>query len=119
MTVTSGVRRTILRIYPGDDRSFTWPVSDKDGGPIALTGWTARAQVRPMLGGGLLHEWSTDDASIVLADSTLTLRVDDSETWSWNHGRFDIHLTDTTHRTQVLDSGVVIVDRAVTGASDG
>lgn len=112
--VASTVRRTHLRIYPGDDRAFTWPVTDKDGEPMALTGWTVLAQVRPMLGGGVLHEWSTAAGNAVLFDSTVTLSMADSETWEWNHGAYDIHLTDTTDRTQVLDSGTIVVDRGVT-----
>lgn len=123
--VASYVRNDDLRVYPGDDRAFTWPVLNDEGAPMSLSGWSARAQVRPMLGGAVLHEWTTDDASIVLRSvgedetSSLTLRVDDSETWTWRHGRFDIHLTDPSGHTQVLARGTVVVDRGVTGASDG
>lgn len=127
--VTSYVRNDDLRVYPGDDRAFTWPVLNDEGAPMSLSGWSARAQVRPMLGGPVLHEWTTDDGSIVLTSaaedghgglttSGLTLRVVDSETWTWNHGRYDIHLTDPSSKTQVLARGTVVVDRGVTGARD-
>jgi hypothetical protein len=128
--VASYVRVDDLRVYPGDDRAFTWPVLNDEGAPMSLVGWSARAQVRPMLGGGVLHEWSTEDGSIVLQSaaegpggvvipSSLTLKVDDSESWTWRHGRFDIHLTDPNGRTQVLARGSVVVDRGVTGVSHG
>ena len=82
-----------------------------------------------MLGGLAIHEWTTDDGSIVLTSaaedghggltaSGLTLRTADSESWAWSHGRYDIHLTDPSGRTQVLARGTVVVDRGVTGARD-
>lgn len=112
----SYVRRSVLRFYPGDDRAFTWgPMLDDAGDALNLVEWSALAQVRPMLGGGVLHEWSTEDGSITLTEGGhLTLKVDDSETWTWTGGRFDIHLTDPNGKTQVIDSGTAVVDRGVT-----
>lgn len=112
--VTSSVRHDDLRIYPGDDRALTWPVQNDEGTAMDLTGWSALAQVRPMLGGPVLHEWSTDTDSIVLGPNGLTLKVADSESWSWSGGRYDIHLTDPSGRTQVIARGTVVLDRGVT-----
>jgi hypothetical protein len=102
-------------IHQGDDRPLTWTLTDAEGQPVNLDGYSARAQVRTKPHAGtVLHEWSTQDGNAALAESSITLKVADSETWDWRGGVYDIHLTDPMGQTEVVVRGTVAIMPAVT-----
>jgi len=104
-----------LVILQGDDRPLIWTLADANGEPVNLAGYTAAAQVRGRANSTtVLHEWSTTDGSAVLSESSVTLKVDDSESWTWHYGVYDLHLTDPLGTTQVIARGTVTVTPAVT-----
>lgn len=93
----------VLVIQQGDDRPITWTLADEAGDPINLDGYTARGQVRRRADAtAVLHEWSTAAGTAVLTESSVTLKVDDSESWTWRTGVFDLHMTDPSGRTEVV-----------------
>lgn len=105
-----------LVIQQGDDRPLVWNLSDADNQPITdLTGYTARAQVRARADSiDVLHEWSTVAGNAVLAESSLVLKVDDSESWTWRRGVYDVQITDPSGASEIVDRGAVVVTPVVT-----
>lgn len=102
-------------IYQGDDRPLVWTLADDSGDSVNLDGYTALAQVRTRPNAGtVLHEWSTATSRIVLSESRVTLKVDDSEDWTWRAGVYDLHLTDPLGTTQVIARGKITLVPAVT-----
>lgn len=110
------VTRDNLLIQQGDDRPLVWTLSDSTGAPVNLAGYSAKAQVReraePL--SPVLHEWSTDDGTAELADSTVSLSLIDSESWTWTRGFYDLHVTDFAGRTEVVVRGSVAVVPGIT-----
>jgi hypothetical protein len=99
-----------ITIPAGTTWAYGWPIYDENNSLVDLTGWSARAQVRPnrWVGGlGVLHEWSSADppANITLTNSTVTIHVDadESSEWDWYVGAFQIKLTDTENRVARID----------------
>jgi hypothetical protein len=106
-----------LVIYAGDDRPIQWPLTDTDGYPLDVTGWTAHAQVRPYPNApAVLHEWSTANGRAVMANGSVTLLVDDSETYTWTIGEYDLFIVDTHNHWERIDGGRVRIIPAVTKA---
>lgn len=112
---------TVLVIPAGTTWAWAFPITDPDGQPIDVTGWSARAQVRASLWlpeESALHEWNTEgvDANATLEDSQLILTVDPdtSSAWTWWAGVYDIELTDDTGRVARLDQDEVFVTPEVT-----
>lgn len=109
---------TPLVIYQGDDRPIVWSLSSMvSGAPVNLDGYTARAQVRDRADSTtVLHEWSTTDgtAEFSTEDSTVSLLVVDSDTWTWRSGVYDLHVTDFAGRTEIVDRRPVVVIPTVT-----
>lgn len=109
------VRNDDLRIYEGDDRPITWPVTDASGAPVDLTDYTVRAQVRAHPDSEVvLHEWSTTNSRAEIVGSSVLLHVDDSDSWDWSRGVYDLHLIDSTNRHEVIAWGRVTVLPGVT-----
>jgi hypothetical protein len=109
------VRVDDLTIQQGDDRPLVWQLADAQGAPVNLSGYSARAQVRARSSSTtVMHEWSTTAGSIVLTESTVTLKVNESETWTWRHGVYDLHLTDPLGATQVIARGGITLTPAIT-----
>lgn len=109
------VRNDDLRIYAGDDRPITWPLSAASGGPADLTNHTARAQVRATPDApDVLHEWSSALGNVLLEGSAVSLLVDGAETWDWTDGVYDLHLIDSVGRHEILAWGRVTVLPGVT-----
>jgi hypothetical protein len=115
--VTDGVRSSEpLVIYAGDDEPITFTLTS-NGAPVSLDGYSARAQVRDRADSTtVLHEWTTDDgtAEFSTQDSTVSLNVIDSESWTWRSGVYDLHVTDFAGRTKIVDRRPVVVIPAVT-----
>lgn len=102
-------------IQQGDDRPLTWTLTDSAGVSVNLDGYSALAQVRPKPSSStVLHEWSTTAANAILTESTVVLKVDDSETWTWRTGVYDLHLTGPDERTEVIARGSITLIPAVT-----
>jgi hypothetical protein len=110
------VRNDDLRIYAGDDRPITWPLrAALGGGPVDLSGYTARAQVRATPdAAAVLHEWSAGNGNVLLAASAVSLLVDDSAAWTWTDGVYDLHLIDSVGRHEIVAWGRVTVLPGVT-----
>lgn len=109
------VRNDDLLIYAGDDRPITWPLHAKDGSAVDLTGYHVHAQVRVTPDAAdVLHEWSDDAGNASLADSAVSLLVDDSESWTWADGVYDLHVIDPLGRHEVMAWGRVVVRPGVT-----
>jgi hypothetical protein len=112
---------TVLVIPAGTTWAWAFPITNPSGGPVDLTGWSARAQVRAnkwVRDLPVLHEWTTAGPSpnASLADSQLILIVDGatSSAWTWWAGVYDIELTDDTGRVARLDQDDVLVTPEVT-----
>lgn len=91
-------------IQQGDDRPAVWNLTNPDGTPANVDGYSARAQVRERAGSDVvLHEWSTGAGTAVFSESTLVLKVDDSENWTWNRGVYDVQIVDPVGATEVID----------------
>jgi hypothetical protein len=109
------VRVDDITVQQGDDRPLVWALADAAGAPVNLEGYTAVAQVRARHHSAtVMHEWTTADTSAVLSESTITLKVDDSEDWTWHSGVYDLHLTDPLGATQVIARGKITLIPAVT-----
>lgn len=81
----------------GVDWGWVWKVTDKDGAPIDVTGWTATAQARQSVGGALRAEWTETDG-ITLSGDELTLRLDPavSALWEWDRAVYEIQISSPT-----------------------
>lgn len=102
-------------IQQGDDRPLVWTLADQAGAPVDLTGYSALAQVRSRPQSATVwHEWSTTAGNAVLSESSVTLKVNDSESWTWSQGVYDLHLTDPAGTTEVIARGSITVTPAVT-----
>jgi hypothetical protein len=102
-----------LIIYQGDDQPLVWTLTTAAGGPVDLTGYTAFAQVRERAEATspVLHEWSAtqDNVELSVPDSTVSLEVVDSETWTWTSGVYDLHVVDFAGRSQIVDRGPAVL----------
>ena len=110
------------RIKQGATQGRSWPVADASGNLITdFTGWSAAAQIRATPEATeILFEWVLGGAAgkgtITLADSAVTLTQDgdDSDSWTWEAGRYDVKVTDAAGREAFIADGRVMVIPAVT-----
>lgn len=100
-----------LVIERGDDRPLPWALTDTvTGQPVDLDGYAALGQVHDLNDPDLvLHEWSTGAGNAVLAESTLILKVDDSDDWTWHRGAYVLRVIDPTGAVEIIDRGPVVV----------
>jgi hypothetical protein len=111
------LRTDDLLVPQGTTWRVQWPVQDAAGQPLNLAGYTARAQVREQRDAATtLHEWTTENGGITLADSTVTLIVEPSTStaWTWTFGRYDLELVSSDGSVTRLTQGTVRVDPEVT-----
>lgn len=88
-------------IVAGSAEDTLIPLFDDDGDKLlSLDGWTGLLQVRYERdpAAELLTQWSTDDATMVLAESSARLvmtaaKTAESLAWTWRAGWFDLKLT--------------------------
>ena len=107
-----------LVLQQGIDSGYAWPITDADGQPADLTGWTAIAQVRERESptSPLLHEF-TAAVDVAASRVTVSWTAEESLAWTWWQGSFDVILVDDAGRpVQVLAQGTAVVDRAVSHA---
>lgn len=106
--VNSPVDYVIVRVKAGDDHSLVFPVLE-DGVVQDCTGWECRAQARSR-SGELLQEWSTADGSIVCDADGVALLTNDSSSWTWAFGYFDVVATRPDGADVIPVEGVIIVN---------
>ncbi|WP_344923150.1 hypothetical protein [Streptosporangium oxazolinicum] len=94
--------------------------SQPNPGPLDLTGFTARSQIRPNHGRdtAVLHEMTTENGSIVIDGTagkiTLTIPGAVSSLWLWLQGVYDFELVDPDGEPERLLQGAAYVDPEVT-----
>lgn len=111
-----GVRLDTWNIDQGADFTRWYPVTDPTSGlPINLTGWTAKAQIRPARDSStLLHELTSAGGTILLGvDGKVTFKIAGSVSalWTWigTEARFDCLLTGPTSQLIRMVEGKVLV----------
>jgi hypothetical protein len=111
------VRSDPLLVPRGVDWGIGWPVQDRSGAPVDLTGWTARAQARLRASSDeVLAEWASSDGSIRLEGGVLALVFLGNVTggWAWDQAVYDVLLTNPTGGTSLVASGGIQLLRTVT-----
>jgi len=111
------LRTDDLVIPQGVDHRIQWPLRGADGSFVPVEGWTARAQVRKEIADSEpLVEWTTENGSLVLLDSSLTLVITASESaaWTWLFGVYDIEVVSATGEVTRLTQGNVSISPEVT-----
>lgn len=107
-----------LTLTQGIDSGYAWPITDTDGQPADLTGWTVLAQVREKESptSPLLHEF-TAAVDVAASRVTVSWTAEESLAWTWWTGCFDVILVDAGGRpVQILVQGQALVDRVVSHA---
>jgi hypothetical protein len=103
-----------LYIYQGDDWEASCAVTDEDGAPADLTGWSARAQVRRQVA-DVDTEIAVDIVTTIQPPNTIQLTIPHTDTallsgtYIW-----DLELTDQSGIITTILSGSVIVKPEVT-----
>lgn len=110
-----------LWVEQGTSWGMAFPIIDANGDAVDLAGWSARAQIRSRAGasGDPLFEWGTDDEApgrLTLADGVLTMFVtpEQSTSWSFSRGVFDVELVSPSGEVARPISGTVYVSPEVT-----
>lgn len=112
-----------LIIEQGTTSQYAWPVTDDDNNSIAVSGYTAKAQVRRSITDDtVLQEWNTSPVasageSQILLQGNLVILVTPpaiSLSWDWTKGVYDILITAPDGTTSRIAEGVLEVSRSVT-----
>lgn len=114
--VKDGVLKDTLVIVQGASWGRAWPIT-LAGSPIDLTGWTVKAQVRPVVEDStVLYEWSTAAGNASTANSSVALTVAPtvSSAWTWYNGVYDVELTSPDGTVYRIVEGDVVISREVT-----
>lgn len=117
-----GTLRDDLIIPQGSAWNRSWTITDVNGNPLTLTGWSVRSQVRDSASNNqVLFEWNTTTGAGIgvaaTSDSTVTINLTgntDSALWGFKAGVYDVYLTDPSGRTTRIVEGTVRVTPAVT-----
>lgn len=104
-------------INQGETWSISFPVMDGAGAPLAVAGWTARAQIR-------LHkqsttpvfEWNTTIGNAVCAATSLQLFLTPTDTanWLFDKALYDIELTDPQGGVTRIAEGKILLNAEIT-----
>lgn len=111
-TITSPTEDVNVLYQQGDDSPLVFPVL-VSGVAIDATGWSAKAQVRDRAS-AVLQTWTTADGSAVCDEDGVSLLMDDSLTWDWTFGRYDVAATSPDGLRRVTAGGRFQVKAAVT-----
>lgn len=100
-----------LQIQQGDDRSFTWDLTDQEGNPVdTSSGFSAHAQLRSMSSPHqVLQEWKSQDGTATFGTSSVSLKTTGSSAWTWDFGVYDLKVTDSLNRTEVIARGTMVL----------
>jgi len=104
-----------LIIQQGTDDSFVWPVTDADGLPIDLTGWSVSAQVRNIRD-NIVHEWNDEEENVAYQDGLIYILWTSTESaaWTWTEGKYDLEATLPGGNVIRLDQGFISLAKEVT-----
>lgn len=109
-----------LVIPQGSQWNRSWAVTNSNGNPLTITGWTLRSQIRPYVGSTLvLFEWNTSvvTPSGLLGTSTITGSTaqinlagsGDSANWVFVNGQYDVYLTDPSgNPTRIVEGSITV-----------
>ena len=106
-----------LIIQQGTTWQRRWLITDPDSdAPRDLSGWTARGQIRiHQADVGPVFEWQ---GSGITCDEdgyvTVSVTPDQSSTWNWRDGYYDIELVDPSDQVVRIAQGYVRVSPEVT-----
>jgi len=106
-----------LIIEQGTTSQYAWPVYDDDNNSVAVSGYTAKAQVRRSVSDStVLHEWSTASGTILLQGNLVILVTPPATSlaWTWTKGVYDILITAPDTTVSRVAEGVIEVSRSVT-----
>lgn len=106
-----------LLIEQGTTSQYAWPVTDDDNESVTVTGYSAKAQVRRSITDStVLHEWNSDDGTIILQGNLVILVTPPATSlaWTWKTGVYDILITAPDDTVSRVGGGVVEVSRSVT-----
>ena len=109
-TTASPTPHRFVAVQRGDDRPLTFPVAAADG-PVDVTGWQVTASVwrGEHAGSALLHTWSSTDGTALVEGPEVILLVDDSRTWAWERGYFELELAHPDGAITVEARGVIVL----------
>lgn len=111
MTSTSSpTPHRFIAMQRGDDRPLTFPVA-AGGDPVDVTNWAVTAWVwrSEHPGSELLHTWTSSEGTALAEQTDVVLLVDDSRTWGWERGYFEIELTHPDGAVTVEACGVIVL----------
>ncbi|MEU8378284.1 hypothetical protein [Streptosporangium sp. NPDC048865] len=111
-----------LDVEQGSDCTWVLELTSKppDPQPLVLTGYSARAQIRPNRGRdtAVLHEMTTSNGRLTIDGpaGTITIHIAgaDSTPWVWSEGVYDLELVSPDGAPMRLLKGAVRVDPEVT-----
>lgn len=99
-----------ITVQQGDDHPIVIPVVDEAGAVRDVTGWSALAVVRRSPSEPPLHRWSTAEGSAECGPGGVLLMTDDSDTWTWTRGMFDVRVTSPDGTREVPARGAMFVN---------
>jgi hypothetical protein len=106
-----------LDVLQGETTGWSYPVTDDEGDPADLTGWSLIGDVRECAGSPLLHRWastgSEPNATVQTGIVNIFLDAATTQAWTWGWARFDLFLVKDDIRLMV-DAGEVVVKKAIT-----
>lgn len=107
-----------INIEQGATFERTITVTDEEGTPINLTGYTARMQIRPEIDSSTIFaELTTENNLIVLGETpgTISLTINASTTSSMTReGVYDLEIISSGGKIYRLLKGLVRIDHEVT-----
>jgi hypothetical protein len=103
-----------LTVRQGETYRIGIPVFNGVNEPISLeewAGWTCRGQIRARATSPtVLYEWTAgDDLVMAVGEVQLTVPAEESSTWTWTMGRYDIEIIDPYGAVTRLIEGHVVV----------
>ncbi len=107
-----------LTLEQGEDFDLELTYSDDDG-PIDLTGYTARMQVRETIDSPTpLAEFNTDGGGYVTIDGPpgkifVSVPADTTSAWTWHYGVYSLEIYSPTGKKKRLLKGSFTMDREV------
>lgn len=103
-----------ITIQQGVTSGLTWPITNPDGTPATLTGYTARAQVRASEREDSAL-YATLSTSVVGSNVVVQWTDQATRAWTWRTGWADVLLIDPSGDGRlVVWQGQVTIDKVVT-----
>lgn len=108
-----------FEIEQGASFALAFVYKDSSGGPVNLTGYTARMQIRASVSAsGVLLDLNTDNGRLVLSHAAgrVAIELDPATTaaFAWRKGVYDLELVSPSGGVVRLVEGQITVSREVT-----